>query len=125
MRDEYTNVVVNGLSKMIIVPNNIIPFSGFCFINLFGVLFVRRDMIGHIKEKDYNHEMIHTAQMKELLYIGFYIAYLFEWLYRLVFHTKTAYRGLSFEREAYDNEENLNYLNTRKRFAQWKTHQNL
>ena len=103
-----------------IIPNNIIPFPGFCFINLFGVLFVRRDMMERVEEKDYNHEMIHTAQMKELLYIGFYIAYFFEWLYRLIFHTKTAYRGISFEKEAYDNEDNLGYLSNRKHFAQWR-----
>ena len=103
-----------------IVPNSIIPFRGFCFINIFGILFVRKESIGVLKEKDYNHEKIHTAQMKELLYIGFYIAYFFEWLYRLIFHTKTAYAGISFEREAYENESNLNYLSTRKHFAQWR-----
>lgn len=103
-----------------IVPNNIIPFKGFQFCNICGVLFIRKDTIDNAKEKDYNHEAIHTAQMKELLYIGFYIAYLLEWLYRLIFHTKTAYRELSFEKEAYENETNLNYLNTRKHFAQWR-----
>ena len=103
-----------------IIPNNIIPFHGFRFINLFGVLFVRRDSMGDISEVDYNHEAIHTAQMKELLYIGFYVAYLLEWLYRLVFHTKTAYMGISFEKEAYGNEDNLSYLSTRKHFAQWR-----
>lgn len=72
------------------------------------------------KEKDYNHEAIHTAQMKELLYVFFYVIYFLEWLYRLVFHTKTAYIGISFEREAYENEENLKYLDTRKHFAQWR-----
>lgn len=75
-----------------------------------------------INEVDYNHEAIHTAQMKELLYVFFYVIYFLEWLYRLIFHTKTAYMGISFEREAYDNEANLNYLDTRKHFAQWRTH---
>ena len=100
--------------------NNIIPFPGFYSINLFGILFVRKDLMDKMDESDYNHEAIHTAQMKELLYIFFYIAYLFEWLYRLIFHTKTAYMGISFEREAYENEENLKYLDTRKHFAQWR-----
>ena len=105
---------------MKIVPNKIIPFRGFYLINLFGVVFVRRELMDRINESDYNHEAIHTAQMKELLYVGFYIAYFFEWLYRLVFHTRTAYIGLSFEKEAYENEENLKYLETRKHFAQWR-----
>ena len=103
-----------------IIPNNIIPFHGFRFLNLFGVLFVRRDSMSGINDVDYNHEAIHTAQMKELLYVGFYLAYFFEWLYRLVFHTKTAYTGISFEKEAYENETNLKYLDTRKHFAQWR-----
>ena len=100
--------------------NNIIPFPGFYAINLFGILFVRKDLMDKMDKSDYNHEAIHTAQMKELLYVGFYLAYLFEWFYRLVFHTKTAYMGISFEREAYENEENLKYLDTRKHFAQWR-----
>lgn len=28
--------------------------------------------------------------------------------------------GISFEKEAYENEENLKYLDTRKHFAQWR-----
>ena len=107
---------------MKVVPNNIIPFRGFSFINLFGLVFVRREMMDKMDEPDYNHEAIHTAQMKELLYVGFYVAYFLEWVYRLIFHTKTAYMGLSFEKEAYDNEANLKYLDTRKHFAQWRTH---
>lgn len=107
---------------MKVIPNNILPFNGFMFCNVCGILFIRKDAMDNAEEKDYNHEAIHTAQMKELLYIGFYIAYLLEWLYRLIFHTKTAYMGISFEREAYENEANLNYLDTRRHFAQWRTH---
>lgn len=103
-----------------IIPNNIFPFKDFMFCNVCGILFIRKDAMDNVDESDYNHEAIHTAQMKELLYIGFYIAYLLEWLYRLIFHTKTAYMGISFEREAYENEANLNYLDTRRHFAQWR-----
>lgn len=67
-----------------------------------------------------NHEKIHTAQMRELWYIGFYILYFLEWVYRLVFHTRTAYRGISFEREAYVNQSNYRYLAKRRRYAQWR-----
>lgn len=104
---------------MKVVYNKFIPFKGFCAINLFGVLFARREckpVAPHVV----NHEKIHTAQMKELWYVGFYVAYLFEWLYRLVFHTETAYKGISFEAEAYANQYDFNYLKTRKRFAQWR-----
>ena len=105
---------------MKIIPNKYVPLRGFMFCNVCGILFIRKDAMDNVEEKDYNHEAIHTAQMKELLYVGFYIAYLLEWLYRLIFHTKTAYMGISFEREAYENEENLKYLDTRKHFAQWR-----
>ena len=104
---------------MRIVPNNILPFPGFRSFNFFGIVFVRKSEMDSLSGKSFNHEAIHTAQMKELWYIGFYLLYFLEWLYRVIFHTKTAYRGISFEREAYQNEGDLNYLETRKRFAQW------
>lgn len=103
---------------MKIIYNNIIPFKGFLAINLFGVLFVRgteRD----ITERVLNHERIYTAQMKELWYIPFYILYLLEWLYRLT-QKGNAYRNISFEREAYENEMNLNYLTNRRKWAMWR-----
>lgn len=103
---------------MKVIYNNIIPFKGFVAINLFGVLFARKEY-KDISPFTINHEKIHTAQMKELLYIGFYIIYFFEWLYRLIFHTKTAYMGISFEREAYEHQFELGYLGERKHFAQW------
>lgn len=105
---------------MKIIYNNILPPFGFFAINLFGVLFVRKSGEGKVTEIDINHEQIHTAQMKELLYIFFYIIYFLEWIYRLIFHTKTAYRGISFEEEAYKYQRDLNYLKTRKHFAQWR-----
>ena len=101
---------------MRVVYNDWIPFSGFKAINLFGVLFVRKGKT--LSEKDLNHEKIHTAQMKEMLYIGFYLWYLVEWLIRL-FGNGNAYRSISFEREAYDNDDYLEYLNSRPRFAWW------
>lgn len=106
------------------ILNNIIPFPGYNAINLFGVVFVRKDRWERKTQPQraeiLNHEEIHTAQMKELLYVGFYICYLFEWLYRLIFHTSTAYRGISFEREAYEHQSDLDYLDTREHFAEWK-----
>lgn len=102
---------------MKIIYNNIIPFKGFAAINLFGILFVRNGV--KISNKLITHESIHTAQMKELGYIFFYIIYLFEWLFRL-FLPGNAYRNISFEKEAYENEYNSNYLKTRKHYAQWR-----
>lgn len=49
---------------MKVIYNKIIPFKGYKCINLFGVLFVRKGCT--MSESDYNHEAIHTKQMKEL-----------------------------------------------------------
>ena len=104
-------------TAMKVIYNRVIPFQGFSAINLFGVLFARKEY-EPLSARTIRHEAIHTAQMKELGYIGFYIIYLLEWLYRLV-TTKNAYRSISFEREAYANQANKNYLKTRRAFAQW------
>ena len=111
---------------MKVIQNNIIPFKGFLAINLFGVVFARKDAWdrtdGWRKLCTINHESIHTAQMRELLYIGFYLLYFLEWVYRLIFHTKTAYEGISFEKEAYAWETDMTYIKNRKHFAQWRKH---
>lgn len=103
---------------MKIIYNNIIPFKGFLAINLFGVLFVRGTG-SDINERVLSHERIHTAQMKELWYIPFYLLYLLEWLYRLT-QKGNAYRNISFEREAYENEMDLDYLANRRKWAMWR-----
>ena len=71
-----------------------------------------------MSERDLNHEAIHTAQMKEMLYVFFYLWYLVEWLIRLL-GKGDAYRNISFEKEAYDNEGDLAYLENRPMFAWW------
>ena len=103
---------------MQVCKNKYIPFKGFSAINVFGVLFVRGN--ARISERTIRHETIHTAQMKEMLYIFFYIWYGIEWIIRLLMKGN-AYRNISFEREAYANEKNLSYLDNRKRFA-WIKH---
>ena len=102
------------------IVNKTIPFKGFKAINLFGVVFVREGE--KMKPYDYNHEAIHTAQMKELCYISFYLIYFFEWLYHLIAkgNFKDACHSISFEREAYANQSNYDYLKNRESFAQWR-----
>jgi hypothetical protein len=100
---------------MKIIRNNIIPFRGFSAINLFGILFVRKE--AEIDATVIRHEKIHSAQIVELGYIFFYILYVLEWLFRLIKHGKSAYRNISFEREAYYNQQNKSYLHTRKSYS--------
>ena len=99
---------------MKIIYNSIIPFKGFSSINLFGVIFARNGE--NITQRTISHEAIHTEQMKELGYVLFYIWYLAEWVIRL-FLGGNAYRNISFEREAYDNDTDVEYLSRRGRYS--------
>lgn len=94
---------------MKIIYNNTLPFK--C-INIFGLIFARKG--AKITERDLNHKYIHTAQMRELLYVGFYIWYIIEYLIRLIIYLdfKKAYRMISFEQEAYEYETWICYVET-------------
>ena len=101
---------------MKVVKNRFIPPIGFSYVNLFGVLFTRRYRL--ISSVELNHEQIHTEQMKEMLYVFFYLWYLIEWFVRLIMlrDSHKAYRSISFEQEAYYNQEKLTYIEGRKRY---------
>lgn len=125
---------------MIVIKNKFIPFKGYETINLFGILFTRDDYIDPI---EYNHENIHSVQWVECTVLAicviiilcifcnlsfwcilfapliYYIQYCMEYIIIRYFHKKQkdAYHDVSFEEEAYANEQNLNYNNTRVPFA--------
>ena len=105
---------------MKVIYNRFIPFKGFFAINLFGILFVRKEKGNpepYVSPRIINHEAIHTKQMQEMAFIFFYIWYFIEWLIKLVFPPyNSAYKDISFEREAYANEGNLKYLKSRKKY---------
>jgi hypothetical protein len=70
-----------------------------------------------------NHEKIHHRQQIELLIIPFYIWYFIEYwvgMFKFKFKHEIAYRNISFEMEAYDQERNMNYLKSRPYFSNWK-----
>ena len=102
---------------MKIVRNRLLPFRGFDAINLFGVLLCRRETV--LTPELIRHERIHTAQMLEMLIVGFYLWYLLEYLFYLIIYRSThrAYRAVHFEREAYAHERDLNYLQHRRLYA--------
>lgn len=62
-----------------------------------------------------NHERIHLRQQLELLILPFYVWYGLEFLLRLIQYKnrRKAYYNICFEREAYGNEKDLNYLEKR------------
>ncbi|WP_418499795.1 hypothetical protein [Flagellimonas sp.] len=66
-----------------------------------------------------NHERIHLQQQRELLIVPFYLLYISEWLIRTVLYMDSyrAYQNISFEREAYANEADMQYLSKRKIFG--------
>jgi hypothetical protein len=70
-----------------------------------------------------SHERIHLQQQIELLILPFFVWYIIEFAYRwLQFKNwNMAYRNISFEREAYANEKNEDYLKQRNfwEFLRW------
>ncbi|MBU2929240.1 hypothetical protein [Winogradskyella psychrotolerans] len=98
---------------MILISKYIVP-KGYLGITIFPFMFLRsKDLKGN--SVLVNHEGIHLRQQLELLIIPFYIIYAFEFLYRLFQYRnwKLAYMNISFEREAYKNEKDLDYLKSR------------
>ena len=128
---------------MIIIKNNFIPFGRYTTMNLFGLFFTKRD---NLRDDIINHEKIHSVQILELAIVGilitlllififnisywylllggslFYIWYLIEYMFVRFFHKKQndGYHDISLEEEAYNNEDDLNYLDNRKWFAWFK-----
>ena len=99
-----------------IVRSRILPFKGFSAINLLGVIFVHPGV--YLSNELINHERIHTAQQREMLYVFFYLAYFFEWMVRLPMRGN-AYSNISFEREAYAHQKDPGYLRRRRLYA-WR-----
>lgn len=102
---------------MKVIQNKFIPFPGYSYINLFGLLFTRNK--NKISEKDYNHEKIHLKQMQEMLWVPYYLWYCIEYLLIRLFHKKQgdAYHDVSFEEEAHNNELDFEYTKNRKHYA--------
>jgi hypothetical protein len=97
----------------LIVTKYLIP-KGYRGLTLFPFVFVKYSL----DKKNpvfINHERIHLRQQLELLIIPFFILYFIEFFLRLIQYGNRdlAYRNISFEREAYANEQDLNYLKNR------------
>ena len=101
--------------KELLLLTRFIPYSG---MTIFPFILLRKKDAPH-GEVLLNHERIHLRQQLELLIVPFFIWYLLEYLfYRLqgCSHDK-AYRSILFEREAYTNQANPDYLLQRKFWA--------
>ena len=103
--------------KPIIVKNSRIPKLLSWIINIRAItLFPFIIIKDEGDETLINHESIHIQQQLELLVIGFYLWYLIDYAYRLIKYRDKAqaYYNIIFEQEAYDNEEDEEYLSKRK-----------
>jgi len=69
-----------------------------------------------------NHERIHLRQQVECLVLPFYLIYFGEYLfYRLSGRNHDqAYLSISYEKEAYANENKPNYLKNRKIYSNFR-----
>ena len=101
---------------MKVIYNSILPIPGFTAMNLCGLILARRES-KPLHDVTLRHEAIHTAQMRETLYVGFYLLYLLEWFIKLFIYGREAYRNISFEREAYRYAAYENYLEERRAYA--------
>lgn len=93
------------------------PPKGYAAITLVWWLIAKPHV--NLTSRLLNHEEIHSRQQKEMLILLFFVWYVLEFTIRLCQYRNwhDVYRNISFEREAYANEYNLDYLTTRKRFA--------
>lgn len=96
-------------------------FSKYIFLPRFHAVTIWPFIILKHKKLKYdqviiNHEKIHLKQQIEMLWIIYFIWYLTEFFIRLLLTRDfmKAYHLISFEKEAYSNEKNLNYLSERK-----------
>jgi hypothetical protein len=97
----------------VIVSRYLIP-KGFRGLTLFPFIIVS----GKDLKQDpvmVNHEKIHMRQQLELLVLPFFIWYGIEFLIKYLIYKdrNLAYRNISFERKAYQNEKDLGYLGQR------------
>lgn len=102
---------------MILIFRHVIP-KQFIGLTIWPFVFLKsRDL-----KRDpvlINHEAIHLKQQLEMLILPFFVWYGIEFLVRLIQHKDwySAYRNISFEREAYYREDELDYLERRSFWA--------
>lgn len=98
---------------MVLISKYIVP-KGYIGMTIFPFMFLKHKGLKCDKVL-LNHEKIHLKQQLELFIIPFFVVYFFEFLVRFFQYRNwhLAYRNISFEREAYSKEKDLDYLKTR------------
>lgn len=100
-------------SKIPVILSKIAPIN-IGAIALGFVVFSR----GTMNEKTRQHETIHFQQYLETLFIGFLLLYAYDYVMNYIRFRDgaLAYYNIRAEKEAYQNDETPNYLQTRKRW---------
>lgn len=99
---------------MIVIVFKYLTPKGFRGITIFPFVF-----LSNSEDKNnailINHERIHIRQQLELLIVPFFLIYFFEFILKIIKYKdwKLVYENISFEKEAYKNEKDLNYLKKR------------
>jgi len=99
---------------MILIVFKYLTPRGFRGLTFYPFVFLA-DKDDKLNKVFINHERIHIRQQIELLILPFYLWYFSEYLFQLLQFRdrKKAYYSISFEREAYSNEKDLDYLKQR------------
>lgn len=125
---------------MKLIPNKWIPVAGFGAMNILGLVFINYKA-DQVSDRTKRHEQIHTMQQYEIMLASALVSlilcniwaswwyllgcivlpialYVLVWLIELALPPyNSAYKDSPFEREAYENDEDVNYLVTRPLFA--------
>jgi hypothetical protein len=104
---------------IVIVAKYLIP-KGFRGLTVFPFVFIKYAADSE-NQVLINHEKIHIRQQMEMLVLPFFLWYFVEYTVRLLQYKNAnlAYRNISFEREAYANENDFDYLKRRSFFRFW------
>ena len=101
-------------SKVPVILSKLAPIE-IGAITIGPLVFSRGEMSPEVK----NHEAIHWQQYIDCGVVGFIILYYLFYAINLIRYRdgQTAYYMIPFEKEAYDNDKDLNYLETRRRYS--------
>ncbi len=100
---------------MIVLVNKFLLAKGFNGVSLWPFVILKNESFKNDPVL-LNHEKIHLKQQAEMLLVFFYLWYGIEFGIKFLQYKNKylAYRNISFEKEAYKNELNMNYIRSRK-----------
>ena len=121
LKSSYHKFSISYLVGMFVIVNKYVLARRFDGIVFWPFVFVKRRELKN-NPMFMNHERIHLRQQLELLVLPFIIWYFLEYLIRLLQYRSSYkdYNMISFEREAYKNENDLGYLRRRRFWGFWK-----